>query len=1198
MSVDDLGQPLTDIYSIPGGQARLYQRGVTINGSRGDAMVSFAFPMIGRPSIVTGDPAPAPLFAAHAIRFALGPWQLEQLTPLIHGALAGRLALLPTGQSTPAMPLTMAEPTMVTPDIFGISVSGPTLQERQLYDVAVRADAAQWRVIGPHAVYHRRTWTDFGIAHITDLHVARRIDSFRGLLSSFGRADAAQRLFNWNDRFRGFVRYANYLHGIGVLDVVMATGDVCDYLFEDNDSLEGGGNAEFLRQLILGQAPGPQFPDVEELLVPIFITGGNHDYRKHAYKLLADVHVPHRDVYRIKTYSGYNLLEEDARQLTFVLDGIPHDDPGVQLGVVMNISVGDAARMVSIDENLTPFRTFLADRFSYVVELGPHRIVMLDSSHDVGVVAETIDAIREKLGYGSEDESTFVGGSPNSEGVASFEVDMVSGALAGVPAEGLVIVGIHAPLFNVWNNEYPYFLRETQRPAQPGQTEVFLARHSPPPYNSPELAPAVHPTWFAGEHDHRAPIFVKRVDSRDLLDFGVSRGHADELIRLLTGVGSPRPADLILSGHTHHYNEFSVRQMHTGELAFYMDFYTQTPSGSYPTRFRRPLEGWNSLAPMPVTYVEVVPGARPDMTPWPMPIDAKHECQVQVPPYGDPLSLARDAPAWWVARRPLVLQTAALGPRENSDLSFTGWRVLRIANNVIDKIDVVAIERLERSDYRLAWEDAIRPDPVRHYRYSERSRPFGVPKAVGAPSGIVFPSLGVTNVTYRDAAGQLHELWQAGGESGAGNLSAAANNPTAAAGGPRSFIATTDGLLVALYRGTDRHVHSLYWSTGAVGHDALSAVAGAPRAAGDPVGFVQKDGTNVVIYRADDNHLHSLWWTGTAAPGTENLSGPAGALEARGDPAPYINQSTGEHIVAYRAADGHIHTLYWMLGAVGRDNLSGFAGAPKAVGDPVAYYTVRDDSHHVTYRSNTGHLHELWWTGSNPVSHRDLTTAAGAPTAADDPAAYYSVGTFTHHVVYRSADGHVHDVSWGPGRDTPTHVDLTVQALAPRATDKPSAFTVEGPNTQHVVYRGTDNQIHEISWPERGFARLRNHWRPDQYIHIEDGPPRTGAVPAGFLSARWRFELVAGTDLHRVKSVWKPDHYLHIESGAIGCGPVEPGWLSARWTLEPVAGSSLVRLRSNWKPDQCLHIESGQLQSGPVEPGWLSAMWMIEYEGS
>src|SRR3712207_7088326 len=53
-------------------------------------------------------------------------------------------------------------------------------RSRQLYDVAVLTDNGQWQVVGPHAVYYRSTWNDVGIAHITDIHVARRIDYFRG----------------------------------------------------------------------------------------------------------------------------------------------------------------------------------------------------------------------------------------------------------------------------------------------------------------------------------------------------------------------------------------------------------------------------------------------------------------------------------------------------------------------------------------------------------------------------------------------------------------------------------------------------------------------------------------------------------------------------------------------------------------------------------------------------------------------------------------------------------------------------------------------------------------------------------------------------------------------------------------------------------------------------------------------------------
>ena len=95
-----------------------------------------------------------------------------------------------------------------------------------------------------------------------------------------------------------------------------------------------------------------------------------------------------------------------------------------------------------------------------------------------------------------------------------------------------------------------------------------------------------------------------------------------------------------------------------------------------------------------------------------------------------------------------------------------------------------------------------------------------------------------------------------------------------------------------------------------------------------------------------------------------------------------------------------------------------------------------------------------WW---------DLSANSGAPPADSDPVAYYSAATNTKHVIYRSADGHLHEI-WWPLGGTPAHVDLTLFALAPPAVDRPAAFTIDGPNSHHVIYRGTDNQIHEITW--------------------------------------------------------------------------------------------------------------------------------------
>jgi hypothetical protein len=366
------------------------------------------------------------------------------------------------------------------------------------------------------------------------------------------------------------------------------------------------------------------------------------------------------------------------------------------------------------------------------------------------------------------------------------------------------------------------------------------------------------------------------------------------------------------------------------------------------------------------------------------------------------------------------------------------------------------------------------------YLHVERSRPLNAPKATGAPSGIVFPALSVTNIVYRDDDGRLHELWQQGAQTGTSNLTQLAGNPSKAVDDPTPFIDTVDNLEVALYRGADGHVHSLYWSTGPVGHDALSAAAGAPHAVGSPAGYVQRDGTKVVIYRRSNGHFQSLFWIGQGTPGTEDLTAPSGSPPAAGDPAPYINTITGENIIAYRGTDGHIHTMFWTgPGAVGHDDLSGVAGSPKAAGDPAAYYVSRDDVHQVTYRSQDGHLHELWWVGVAPVQGWDLIAATvGAPLAASDPAAYYSAGTNTKHVFYRSANNHLNEIFWVPG-GLPMHVDLTEAAQAPLAADKPTAFTVEGPNSQHVVYRGTDGHIHEIRWtpaPVRTTIDLNGRW--------------------------------------------------------------------------------------------------------------------------
>ena len=346
----------------------------------------------------------------------------------------------------------------------------------------------------------------------------------------------------------------------------------------------------------------------------------------------------------------------------------------------------------------------------------------------------------------------------------------------------------------------------------------------------------------------------------------------------------------------------------------------------------------------------------------------------------------------------------------------------------------------------------------------DRSGEYRTPPAASPPTAVVLPGLGVHNIAYRDTSGQLHELWRdAQGTTGTTNLTANANAPTAV-GNPFAYVDTNHNTEILLYRDGNGTVRSLYWSTGAVGHDNLGDTAGAPKAAGDPVGYYAPAAdTHTVVYRTSDGHLHSLYWVGVepVAYGG-NLTWTIDAPQAAGEPTAL--DAAGVNLVIYRSVQDEILSVYWTDGPSGLDNLSGVAGTPPAAGDPVAYYTAHDNTTQVVYLGTDGHLWELYWVGVEPVAGWDLTALSGAPKATGTPAAYYSAGTNTKHVIYRAADGGLHEIWWVPGGGTPAHVDLTAAYGAPPAAGDPAAFTVEGPNTQHVTYRGIDNHIYEVRW--------------------------------------------------------------------------------------------------------------------------------------
>jgi len=242
-----------------------------------------------------------------------------------------------------------------------------------------------------------------------------------------------------------------------------------------------------------------------------------------------------------------------------------------------------------------------------------------------------------------------------------------------------------------------------------------------------------------------------------------------------------------------------------------------------------------------------------------------------------------------------------------------------------------------------------------------------------------------------------------------------------------------------------------------------SAQYGTPAAAGRPTTlFVPSAGVQNIAYRDNAGHLHELWRDAQGGTGTTDLTANAGAPVATGSPYAYNNPASPQEILLYRGTDGTVRSLYWDFGPVGADNLSGTAGAPPAAGDPVGYYHGAEDTHHVIYAMANGHFQELWWTGVAPVQGGgDLTASASAPPTAGKPSAFVN-GSNVHIVVFRTADGVIHDLYWTTGAVTVE--DLSGTAGAPRAAGDPTAYYTAHDDTHQVAYVDGNGHVWELFW--------------------------------------------------------------------------------------------------------------------------------------
>jgi hypothetical protein len=758
--------PVTDHVPVAGGEACLFERGLLWSGpASANAVIGsvLELPMLGRPQVTTTDPGAVPLCTARPWAAAAATLHtLERQSPDLYlqlwkdrlwlrrvgrpGETREEIPLLPRrrfpppdsvdaralyiaplrdgldGDGGPGMEPNIGDGDPAPPSALHVSFHLPTgvrLRERALYDVGIRHPDGSFFVLAPHAVYARSEWTQFGFVHATDLHVSRRMDEVHRRLVALGRPGSAAEYNNSNDRVRDLIAYANRLHDRGIVDAIFCTGDLVDYVYDAGDPRPGAGNFAVLERILRGGVASPAGIVSEELRVPIFTSLGNHDYRANAYRFCFDVDVAPLIKHTQYENKPHNLTRVDAAQLE-----------GGRRPVV---SRSAAIAMVAIQKELPYYFGRINSQRSYTVAMGPHRFVMLDTGWDADIIGSTWDGIQHVFGFSNENERTFAAGSPNSVGTSLAQVSRVRTALHQAGATGLVVVGMHAPPINPKGSEFPYFFRETQHPSAPRvQMQAYLVRQAGGPTTTLPSSPGeaiiiqipdtYHREWIRTGTPH-----FKVGSIGNMMDFGVAVGETEALMRLCVGAEGLRAADLVLCGHGHDRVEFRLGWDATRRhFLFYTDFYTENPAGYLPS-LHCTLAEIKNVSPSVVhaatvrAHVAVRSGA--PMVPHPIVVRDHRDTlwatyhRIDVPPYPDPLNATSDARQWWEKHRPLIMQTAAVGPvdqntRRDTDTNklrprtvFQGIRVFTVADNVIRRGHYVTMQEIRQAaGAALPWE--------------------------------------------------------------------------------------------------------------------------------------------------------------------------------------------------------------------------------------------------------------------------------------------------------------------------------------------------------------------------------------------------------------------------------------------------------------------------------------------------------------
>jgi 3',5'-cyclic AMP phosphodiesterase CpdA len=250
--------------------------------------------------------------------------------------------------------------------------------------------------------------------HSSDLHLAKRndeiLDKIKTRASQSEYEDAETGFMNFNENFRRLIRYVNS-HS-DEIDFLIVSGDLVDYyqpdeLYNPDQAFEGEvcsfekSNLSIFNDAVLGRGSLNQN---NELIVPLFTTTGNHDFRAYHYNLGEG-----------GQFKKFGLKQEYIR----FLDEIPVRP--------LDSIHADVRWLKGYFKRINP-------DLDYFIRFGNTDLICLDGGKDNYSFFHLGDAI---------------GGSPDTDCASDLQIDLINSYFESKRNQNPVLIVMHTPPMNI-----------------------------------------------------------------------------------------------------------------------------------------------------------------------------------------------------------------------------------------------------------------------------------------------------------------------------------------------------------------------------------------------------------------------------------------------------------------------------------------------------------------------------------------------------------------------------------------------------------------------------------------------------------------------------------------------------------------------------------------------------------------------------